>query len=255
MLSRTEVGMLLPQGQRKARVDCPQCGGKKTLSISVDGGDLKWYCFRNSCDEKGLIEGQKSPQELRLRTRVTQTAPTWQIPEHFASPFQTVECVKFLRRWDLLDALSAKLYDAKYDPQRNRLVFLTQDGLGGTGRTLYPAGNSLAQPKWLRYGDTDAVFCMAKGSDTCIVTEDVLSCIRCSEVSDALALQGTRLQTQHVVKLRRYKKVLFALDPDAKNTALAMTKVMIGHTDASVLYLRDDPKCLSKNEIMSMLDM
>lgn len=241
MLRRDEVSFLLGPNQ-SARVNCPMCGGAKTLSISKMGGMLKWYCFRASCAEKGKASLGASLEDIHSRLQNT-PATKPEMPGYLTNALANTDCVKLLKRYGLLDVVG---YTTAYDPRLNRLVF-TKPG-AGTGRTLTCG----VLPKWYRYGDAEVLFSYGEGK-TCIVCEDVISAIKCSRYAASLALQGTKLLPQHISYLRRFDTVRIALDPDAKLLALGMAQCLKFYVGVEVMMLRDDPKYLSWRELQECL--
>jgi hypothetical protein len=47
------------------RVNCPSCGGKKTLSVSKFDGRLVWNCFKASCEIGGKEFVGRNNKELK----------------------------------------------------------------------------------------------------------------------------------------------------------------------------------------------
>ena len=47
------------------RVDCPNCGGNKTLSISFSDGSILWNCFKASCHVYGRYHEGRNIDQIK----------------------------------------------------------------------------------------------------------------------------------------------------------------------------------------------
>ena len=90
-----------------------------------------------------------------------------------------------------------------------------------------------------------------------IVTEDVISCIRCNEFSDSVALGGTNVNNKLLLPiLLNYDKIIVWLDGDkAGKTASQVFYDRYKHLkDIQIIHTLKDPKCYSPSEIKEILN-
>ena len=59
--------MNVPNGITK-RIDCPNCGGTKTFTVTNNMGSLVWNCYKASCTLKG---GTRAVSYTHLRAHET----------------------------------------------------------------------------------------------------------------------------------------------------------------------------------------
>jgi hypothetical protein len=56
--------MDIPNGSTK-RMDCPNCGGYKTFTVTNNMGSLVWNCYKVSCTLKGGTRVHLSVDDIR----------------------------------------------------------------------------------------------------------------------------------------------------------------------------------------------
>jgi hypothetical protein len=54
----------IPNGQTK-RMNCPNCGGYKTFTVTNNMGSLVWNCYKASCNIKGGTRVHLSVDDIR----------------------------------------------------------------------------------------------------------------------------------------------------------------------------------------------
>ena len=130
--------------------------------------------------------------------------------------------------------------------KRNRVVFLVKKKgvvVDAVGRLINGIG-----PKWYRYANSKQPFICGEHS-AAIVVEDCASACSCSHQMTGVALMGTNLLQEHIDVLRRYDKVIVALDKDATDKAIEMVRVLAQEgVPAKLAVLNNDLKNMEKEE-------
>ena len=110
-------------------VDCPNCGGNKTLSISFSDGSILRNCFKASCHVYGRYhEGRNIDQiksylkhgkivEINERKGLT-------FPKVQECPFNYPNVISFLEKNNCIKALKDGAVKISYSPADNRVLFL-----------------------------------------------------------------------------------------------------------------------------------
>jgi len=81
------------------------------------------------------------------------------------------------------------------------------------------------------------------------VVEDAASASAVSQYGTGIALLGTHLTDRALEVISQYRSVVVALDYDAMNKALHLTKRIKQFTNCTMKILRDDPKVYPKGVI------
>jgi len=226
------------------RMDCPECGRKNTFSISNINGTIKWNCFHASCDERGTGSLKVTRRNAADILRNIEDRPK-DVP--FVKPKSWSRQLSNKARDYLRTVNSAGRYeDVYYDVKRNRLVYPIFDT---EGKLVDGAGRSLgsARPKWYRYGNYGGGFKIGM-SRTAVVVEDIPSAISISEWVTGYALLGTSLRREHIEELKKYSKVVVALDKDATDKALTMVCTLNRVVPTDILMLDKDLKSMGDTE-------
>jgi hypothetical protein len=230
--------MDIPNGTTK-RMNCPNCNGYKTFTVTNNMGSLVWNCYKVSCGIKGGDRVHLSVEDIRAGFAGAEkfAADTFELPNYIVPSRNELYMNRFCATWGLdIDELGL-LYDVK----ESRVVFpVKHDGkiVDATGRAL---GNRL--PKWKRYGKSGLPYSYGCGK-VAVVVED---CVSASVVGYGsfvgVALLGTSLQDSHKGYLAQFSTAIIALDPDALPKTMVMAKELRGHVnDVRVLRLKDDLK-------------
>ena len=236
------------------RMDCPNCGGARTFTVSNNMGSLVWNCYKASCNVKGGSRVRLSAEDIRVgfsgADRVADDIE-FRMPDWVVSVKDKKKALDFLHRWDIVYMRSYTLYDAKED----RIVFpVSYDNkvVDGTGRSL-----SSKLPKWKKYGNSGLPYTFGYGK-VAVVVEDCVSASVVGSLGNfvGVALMGTSLLSAHQVFLAQFSTAVIALDPDALPKTLTMAKELRGHVnDVRVLRLTDDIKYRNPRDIANLTNI
>jgi len=242
----------LREGERKRTV-CPNCGGL-TLICSREAGKVSWFCFRASCPTSAAYETVRDLAAIRSALRPPEDkVPVFEVPARFTSVRSSDEAVAYLRRVNALPAYESGLADIRYDPQQRRVVFLIRH-MGHCNGAVGRALDRNVLPKWFRYDQAQVPFVCGAGP-VGIVVEDAASACAVSAVGVGVALLGTNLSDTHLHALRRFDRVIIALDPDATRKALNLQREISFFVPASVRRIADDLKYYGPEDIRAMLSL
>ena len=253
---REQYEMLEPvklrEGESK-RLDCPFCGGTKTLSLSRHNGRRKWNCFKASCSTAGIAGAPMSADTLRSRLDNADKSPGKSagiaIPEKLSNVTYHERAVDYLRTVNCEPHLN--WVDTAYAPAEDRLLFFFGQGTGAVGRSL--RGD---KPKWKLYGSPEDLVRFGAG-ETAVVVEDVPSAIRCGALTGIVgcALLGTNLSRVQRRELARFRTVIIALDKDASRKAVDLTRRLEDRCKVRVALLDEDIKHMPNRKVRDVLGL
>jgi len=236
----------------RLRMDCPACGKKNTFSVSDTNGERLWFCFHADCGVRGRtgfrIRSDTPYHPLLRKTtpvREPLCEPEFQLPDTIVPVSRSEEAVRYLKQVNAYPAYQEGRADIRYDFRMNRVVYLVKDGrkvIDAAGRTL-----TNQKPKWWRYGKSGYPFVCGTGR-VAILLEDCASACCVSDIFSGIALLGTNLLDSHLPILKRYDKVIVALDKDATAKGLQLVRKLQGHMPASLLVLNKDLKDMNNDE-------
>ena len=247
---------LLESGTSIAGELCPACKGgstgERTLSISKEDGQLKWYCHRSSCGFRGIeAAGRRSysitkPVSTRGFTGRTFIRTCEAVPE-------TIQ--KVLTQRYQIDQSHLSRWNIGWDADSQRLVIPvlgpTGEELGAVLRTLDKA----ITPKSKSHIEENALSWHMNPRAThsgVIVVEDQWSAIRSADYMNSCALMGTNINESRMEEIRSLKqKVYLALDADAWNVAV---KYAIKYKPMQLVRLTKDIKDLNDEELKELMD-
>ena len=249
----------LTNGDTK-RMDCPECGGRKTFTITNNMGSLIWNCYKAGCHVSGGKRVHLTADDIRksLGSVAQEThSVTFYRPEWIVKDDDAI--AGFCDEWKLDPKVLGLLYDVK----EHRVVFPIMQGntmIDATGRSL---GKRI--PKWKRYGKSSLPYVCGHGT-TAVVVEDCVSAaivgatdrLGCqgSDVYVGVAVLGTSLSEGHKAYLSQFSTAVIALDPDALPKTLAIAKELRGHvTQIRVLYLTDDLKYRNETDMIKLTEL
>lgn len=241
---------IAPEG--RLRMDCPACGKKNTFSVSDTGGERLWYCFHADCNARGRTGfrvRKDAPYHPLLKKMKPVCKPdvnqAFELPETFVSISREPAAESYVKQVSAYDAYLAGRVDIRYDFRMNRVVYLIKDGRN----TVDAAGRSLAniKPKWWRYGKSGNPF-VCGASRIGVILEDCASACSVSNILSGIALLGTNLQDSHLPFLRRYDRLLVALDKDATQKAFQLVRQLQAHRPTSLVVLNKDVKDMTDDE-------
>ena len=215
------------------RMDCPNCNGYKTFTITNNMGSLVWNCYKASCNVKGKSRVRLSADDIRdtVQKREKESIKEFMLPEYVVPMKENNFCLKYY---------NIHSRDVLYDVKENRVVF----PIWHKDKIVDATGKSEKRlPKWKRYGNSNVPYSKGEGS-IAVVVEDCISAYVVSFYECVgVALLGTSLSDGHREFLLNYEKVIIALDPDASKKTLAIAKELRGYIkDVKVLKLTDDLK-------------
>ena len=228
----------IPNGHTK-RMNCPECGGIKTFTVTNNMGSLVWNCYKASCNVRGGNRVHLSAEDIRAGfTGAKEFAEdTFELPSYIIPHRNRRTVLKFCYEYGFEPDDVGVSYDIKED----RVVFpITHNGklVDATGRAL---GKRL--PKWKRYGKSGLPFTHGCGNVAVVVEDCVSAAVVGYGSFVGVALLGTSLQDSHKGYLAQFSTAVIALDPDALPKTLQMAKELRGHVnDVRVLRLTDDLK-------------
>ena len=237
------------------RMDCPFCFHNNTLQLTKESGQMKWYCFSASCNAKGVLDTDKTMEDItHMIKKKSEDKIDWKVPQHFTVGHSTHQVSRYLGRNNCTDAYNQGRADIRYDPQNHRAVFMIKDNtdkiIGGVGRAL----RSDILPKWYVYGRKDYPYICGEG-DVAVVVEDCASACAVSSNFAGVALMGTSLPDTFIPILqKKYKEVIVALDRDATTKSFDIAKSLeSAKLKARVVILKDDLKYYRPGMIKEIL--
>ncbi len=244
----------VPSGTSK-RFRCPNCGGQNTLSVSNAGGTVKYYCFKASCNTKGIKHRGLTLSDLSTSRKEQQK---FAIPDTWVMPLDSSP-MAYLKRNHCWEAFRNKWIDIRVDNALGRIVFIHQYNgeLGAVGRLISKQHTNgvIPAPKWYKYpGSTKWPLICGRGSEQCVIVEDAASACAVSSVSDGLSILGTHITDEGLLAISKYKQAVICLDPDAKLKALRFHKLLSLFLPTRVVFAPDDLKYFSPKEITEILN-
>jgi len=226
------------------RMDCPFCFHNNTLQLTKESGTMKWYCFSASCNAKGIIDTEKTMEDItHMIKKKDNDKITWKVPSHFQPAHSTHTVAKYLSRNNCLEAYNQRNANIQYDPQNHRAVFMIRDEdhsiIGGVGRAM----RSDMMPKWYVYGSKDYPYICGEG-DVAVLVEDCASACAVSQDFAGVALMGTSLPDSFIpIIQKRFKEVIIALDRDATTKSFDIAKELGSmKLKTRVVILKEDLK-------------
>jgi hypothetical protein len=222
----------LSVGETK-RMNCPNCNGYKTFTITNNAGAILWNCYKVTCNIKGKSRVRLTVDDIRNTNKVVQERK-FVLPEYII-PMEEKHLPKYFYDIDTSDIL--------HDVKENRVVFPIRhdgelvDAIGKAEKRL---------PKWKRYGKSNMPYVSWSSlTQTCVLVEDCFSaCVAQQYGVTGVAILGTSLTETHKQFLsNRMSRVIVALDPDALQRNLQIAKELRSYIiEVKVLRLTDDLK-------------
>ena len=238
-ISELDIGI----GESK-RINCPNCNGYKTFTVTNNMGKLLWNCYKSSCKISGSKRVRLSVDDIRNKNIEDTASIDFELPIYVLPRRDNLYMNRWCARWGLDPDELELLYDVKED----RVVFpVVHDGniVDATGRAL-----GTRFPKWKRYGNFPLPYTFGSG-DVAVVVEDCVSAaVVGRDVCVGVAVLGTSLAPYHVEYLAQFSTIIIALDPDALPKTLAFAKELRGHVqNVKVLKLTDDLKYRNETDL------
>jgi len=231
------------------RIDCPECNGKKTFTITNNMGSIVWNCYKAGCTVSGGRRVHLSSDDIRKSLGKT-VSETRGIPK-FDKPEWLVRDTKAIAPYCSEWGLDADKLGLLYDVREHRVVFPVVHN----GHTVDATGRSLGKrlPKWKRYGKNDLPYASGYGSVAVVVEDCVSAAVVGSHVYVGVAVLGTSLSETHKRYLSQFSTAIIALDPDALRKTLQFAKELRGYVDTvRVLKLHDDLKYRNPDDLQNL---
>ena len=249
---KTFIEDLALQPNGRLRMDCPICQKKNTLSVSDDGYRRMYNCFSANCDVKGVLDNRLTPTNARVvfekksEPSVKHKVSDFQLPTSFVPLSRNQKAVDYVRSVNSYQAYLDNYVDIMYDIRFDRVAFLVKD----KGKVVDAVGRTLTnkKPKWYRYGKSNNGFVVHHSYSWLYIVEDVPSACSICDIVSSLALQGTSLLENHLNVIKKYDKVIIALDKDATNKAIEMSRKVSQYVNCSVAFLTEDLKNLKDKD-------
>ena len=211
------TGLDITEGS-SVRMDCPECRGRKTFTVTNNNGHLLWNCYKASCNVRGTHKMSMSAESIYRRLNMTEETNT----KEFRMPVNIVPVSGQYTHplaWACSWGLSPNKHGLMYDIREHRGVFpVVHNGItvDATGRAI----GRKRLPKWKRYGNNRLPYVHGYGK-VAVVVED---CISAAVVGDdrhtGVALMGTSMSNEQKQYLSQFSTALVALDKDAVNKGL-----------------------------------
>jgi len=236
MLSAKYIAENTPHSGESLRLDCVECGGKSTFTITNLDGTVVWNCYKASCKVGGSTRVGVRAADVLRKNEQTDENTKFVLPSQIVSA--TTEVHTFAEKWKI----SVDSLDLRWAIIDNRVVFpIRRHGIiiDAIGRSLWP--NS--PMKWKRYGKEKYPYVQGVG-DTVVLVEDAISAAVVSEIDRCIgvALLGTTVSRECAAFVSQFTNVVIALDPDARSKALTIRKEFMSKHKCTVVSLRDDLK-------------
>lgn len=250
----------MPDGTSQSGERCPACGGgdsqERSLSVTKEDGQLKWYCHRASCGFKGTDRTTSGTYGLSSRSvsvrravgrdlhRTAQAVPA-EVQEVLSSRYSLTE--SHIARWGL-----------GWDEQEQRLVIPVIGSNGEIKGAVLRSLNKQVIKKSISHTEEDAIAWYINERPThkgVIVVEDQFSAIRFSDYSTSVALLGTNLNVARMQEIvgGHLAPVYLALDADAWRRTIEHVVKYRGICKMLPLKLPKDGKDMTNEEMEQFL--
>jgi|TARA_R100001591_G_scaffold27993_5_gene38789 hypothetical protein len=239
------------QNGNTKRMDCPNCGGVKTFTVTNNMGSLVWNCYKASCNVKGGQRVHLSVDDIRAGFSGAEEFAQ----DKFNLPDYVVPHTFDVAEWAMeLYGLDAQELGLLYDVKENRAVFpILHEGetVDATGRAL---GKRL--PKWKKYGNSGLPYTVGCGNVAVVVEDCVSAAVVGGDVWSGVAVLGTSLSDSHKKYLSQFSTAIIALDPDALPKTLSIAKELRGYVNnVRVLKLIDDLKYRNPTDLENLTNI
>jgi hypothetical protein len=243
------------------RIDCPFCGGYKTLSLSKMQGRFLWNCYKASCPAKGVKDDKLSLSSIKSRLSTEsigdrrRSNPN-EIPPILSSVENNPRAIKYLKEVNCWNVYQTHQVHIKYTAKEDRVLFFMNNNTGAVGRYIGdpPTNKKYKISKWKVYGDTTGCFIIGEGNHA-VVVEDIPSACVVSTIPGyvGVALLGTNVEHKQRQQLQDFKKITFALDKDARKKSIDASNKFFFGVQPSVLLLEEDIKYINKDKLYNLL--
>ena len=236
------------------RMDCPECKGRRTFTVSNLNGQLLWNCYKAGCSISGANRVSMSAtaiqDKLNKIVKVKDTSfdmPMYVVPVPVPTDAPVYE---YASEWGLDVAEHGLMYDIR----EHRVVFpVVHNGItvDATGRAL---GKRI--PKWKRYGNSGLPYVHGCGKVAVVVEDCVSAAVVGGDRHTGVALMGTSMSNEQRQYLAQFSTAVVALDPDASKKTLAIAKELRSVVNnVKVLRLQDDIKYRHKKDMDALNEL
>ncbi len=224
-------------------------------------GQISWYCFRASCNTRGVVNEELNISDIKKRFSNGSYSSdiAFHPPDYFTYPLDNSRVYNYLENNHCLSSYGDNRVEIRYDPKEDRVVFYCLNDkkkiVNATGRSLIKH-----QIKWRIYGPNNYPFhCPSSVRNSCnkgtlaVIVEDAASACAVSDLCDGIALLGTNLSFDYLHLLKKYDRIIIALDKDATSKAVKIQNSLRYFVDSNVVMLERDLKKLNKEQIKGVL--
>ena len=260
-----ELALSLPDGSTDSSLPCPKCGSTKGFSITRDGGQLKFICFRASCSFRGCIDSTTG-KSLRIAEPLVSKVKLFTGELDFLTGVEIhYLSKKFLIKPELLQSIRWGLEDERvYFPQ-----YTMQGKVQGYIARMYPdltwMDSKGAKAYWkpvlpnvpaLLFPNMDVLAEVRKQKRVMLV-EDYPSALRINSQLGipCCCLGGTNLYDTVISSLLELDvdEVYIMLDADAVHKAIKMQRALSLLFNVTIIPLTGaDPKDMSEEELKAV---
>lgn len=236
--------------------DCPACGKRVKLGITIKPEGILYRCFSTSCvlhKARLLSSGMSTNTMADILNKKPKegSKASFELPTYLMPGFASENSLKMALKYDLLEAHGNKMFRTDYDPRLDRQVFYYRNNknnavVGAMGRALRPHN----RPKALIYPNSQKTPWICGKFDEAVICEDIFSAVKCYNIGKTgIALSGTTLAVEYLLLFEKYTKVYICLDKDASLKSIEMKKLLdIFNKSVMIRLLDKDLKDLTRDE-------
>ena len=151
-------------------MNCPECNGYKTFTVTNNMGSLVWNCYKASCNVSGGKKVHLTADDIRNTMKDAErfAEDKFELMPYVYGNHTNTYIDKFCATWGLEPEDMVLMYDVKED----RIVFPVIH----KGKMVDATGRSVMKrlPKWKRYGNSGLPYTFGCGK-VAVVVEDCVS--------------------------------------------------------------------------------
>lgn len=185
----------LPVDAQK-RIECPECNKDRTLSLTRKSDGIMYHCYRCGDKVKGFHSlGKLSLAEKRkFKDRLFEVKEV-KLPTDYTQEYPE-DMQRFLLKYGMYSEHVAK-FGVGYSPYLECVVYPLYEGRNLKGIQYRALHDIEGMPKYVTKGHKPPYICKNSNSRQLVLTEDILSAIKVSNVANSMCLLGTSLSTDH----------------------------------------------------------
>lgn len=223
---------------KSRRMDCPQCGGSNTFSVTNDHGTLLYNCYKAGCSLHGKASGRFTLEDvLSVLEKRKSVHMAFLPPSYFVQGTVYKGVATFSDRRD------------------NRQVFLVRNQQGKTVDAIGKALTPGVTPKWKRYGSSQWPLVVGPYEGIGVVVEDAYSAcaVAATGCYSGIAILGTNIHSGFMDWAVGFKGLIVALDYDATTKGLDYALKLSWFLPTTSVILKRDLKHYGPEEICEQL--